>query len=193
MLDDPRIHHLRRVFETRPAGAEARPAAGREAAVALIVRPRAELEILLIRRAELHGDPWSGHVALPGGRRDPADADLLGTACRETEEETGIALQRDGSFIGALDEISPRTPLLPAIVIAPFVLAVPPDTRAVPNPREVQAAVWVPVPALRASSARSEIEVDLPDGAGRFPSLVYGDLVIWGLTFRIVHQFLELA
>jgi 8-oxo-dGTP pyrophosphatase MutT (NUDIX family) len=192
MEDDPRIGRLRRVFESRPARAMERDGVAREAAVALLVRSRSALELLLIRRAELQGDPWSGHVALPGGRRAPGDDDLLGTACREAEEEVGIDLGRTGRFIGALDEIAPSTPFLPPIVIAPFVLAVPPDTRARPDAREVQAALWVPVDALRDTSALSEVRVDLP-GGGRFPSLVYRDFVIWGLTFRILRQFLEVA
>jgi 8-oxo-dGTP pyrophosphatase MutT (NUDIX family) len=193
MLDDPRVIQLRSVFESRPAAAAARTPDAGEAAVALIVRPGPTLELLLIRRAELEGDPWSGHVALPGGRRDPGDGSLLDTAFREAEEEVGVPLRRVGSFLGALDEITPSTPLLPPVVIAPFVLAVPPATRAHPAPREVQAALWVPVDALREASALSEIMVELPDGAGRFPSLVYGDFVIWGLTFRILAQFLEVT
>ncbi|MGH7466016.1 MAG: NUDIX domain-containing protein, partial [Longimicrobiales bacterium] len=90
MLDEPRIARLRRAFESRPARAADRLPEQREAAVAILVRPRDALELLLIRRAELHGDPWSGHIALPGGRRAPDDADLLATACRETEEEVGV-------------------------------------------------------------------------------------------------------
>jgi 8-oxo-dGTP pyrophosphatase MutT (NUDIX family) len=135
MHDDPRIARQRRAFETRPALAPTRSPDLREAAVGLIVRPRDALEVLLIRRAELAGDPWSGHVALPGGRRAPDDPQLLDPACRETEEEVGVPQRRIGTFIGALDEVAPSSPLLPPIVVAPFVLAVPPDTTAVPDPR----------------------------------------------------------
>jgi 8-oxo-dGTP pyrophosphatase MutT (NUDIX family) len=190
---DPRIIQLRRVFETRPAAGVERTAEHREAAVALVVRPHTTLELLLIRRAELHGDPWSGHVALPGGRRDEADRDLLVTACREAEEEVGVPLHQLGTFIGALDEITPGSVLLPPIVVAPFVLAVPPETRAAPDGREVQAALWVPVDALRDATAMSEVLIDLPHGARRFPSLVFREFEIWGLTYRILHQFLELT
>lgn len=190
---DPRITQLRRVFETRPAAGVHRGDDHREAAVALVVRPHATLELLLIRRAEMAGDPWSGHVALPGGRREGEDDDLLMTACREAEEEVGVPLRHVGTFVGALDEITPGTPLLPPIVIAPFVLAVPPDTRTAPDPREVQAAVWVPVDALRDTAAVSEVRIALPQGTGRFPALVYRDFEIWGLTYRILSQFLELT
>jgi 8-oxo-dGTP pyrophosphatase MutT (NUDIX family) len=182
-----------RAFAGRPAAAVQRGPQHREAAVALVVRPRASLELLLIRRAELHGDPWSGHVALPGGRRAAADADLLVTACREAQEEVGLPLGQVGAFVGALDEITPTTPYLPPLVIAPFVMAVPADSRADPDPREVQAAVWVPVDALRESTALSEVMIELPDGNGRFPALVYGEFEIWGLTYRILAQFLEIT
>lgn len=190
---DPRLNLLRRSFEGRPAAGLPRSPGQREAAVALLVRPRSSLELLLIRRAESPGDPWSGHVALPGGRRERHDVDLLVTASRETEEEVGVPVQRVGSLVGALDELSPGSALLPSIVVAPFVLAVPPDTKAVPAPGEVQAAIWVPVDALASSAALSEVPIDLPWGQRNFPCLVYEDYVIWGLTYRILQQFLAVA
>jgi 8-oxo-dGTP pyrophosphatase MutT (NUDIX family) len=190
MLNDPRISQLRRTFESRPAAAADRAPDQREAAVALLVRPRQTLEVLLIRRAELHGDPWSGHIALPGGRRAGSDRDLLATACRETLEEVGIPVHRIGTFLGALDEVAPASHRIPPILVAPFVLAVPADTRAVPDPREVQAAFWVPIEALRDRNAATEILVDGDGGPLRFPSLRYEEYVIWGLTYRILQQFL---
>ena len=193
MVDDPRITRLRRAFENRPAAAVPRIAGQREAAVAVAVRPRDSLEVLLIRRAELDGDPWSGHIALPGGRRAAADADLLETACRETLEEVAVDARRVGTFIGALDEVAPSSPRLPPIIVSPFVLAVPHDTTAVPDPREVQAAFWVPVDALRDRAAASEITIPGDTGVVSFPSLTYADYVIWGLTYRILQQFLELV
>ncbi|HEX2167190.1 MAG TPA: CoA pyrophosphatase [Longimicrobiales bacterium] len=193
MLDDPRIAQLRRAFESRPASAAPRTPGLREAAVALLVRPRSALEVLLIRRAELHGDPWSGHIALPGGRRSAADEDLLATACRETLEEVSVPVERVGTFLGALDEVAPTSLRLPPVVVAPFVLAVPPDTDAIPDPREVQAAFWVPIDALLDQAAASEILIEADDGPLRFPSLTWEDYVIWGLTYRILLQFLEAA
>jgi 8-oxo-dGTP pyrophosphatase MutT (NUDIX family) len=192
-FDDRRIDQLRRALERRPAAATDRQPHEREAAVALLLRPREQLEILLIRRSVHEQDPWSGHVALPGGRREHGDRDLLHTAQRETEEEIGIPLARVGTFVGALDEVAPRNPLLPPLVIAPYVLAVPPATEAFPDRREVDAAIWVPLPALRGDDAVSEILIELNDGTRRFPTLVYRDYVVWGLTHRILVQFLELA
>src|SRR5262245_51926666 len=86
------------------------------AAVALILVPgHTGLETLFIRRAVRVGDPWSGQVGLPGGRRDPADVDLEHTAIRETREELAVDLGL-AERLGPLDDLSPRTQLLPPIV-----------------------------------------------------------------------------
>jgi hypothetical protein len=98
-----------------------------------------------------------------------------------------------GELIGTLDDVAPGTPRLPPIVISPFIVAVPPDTEAHPDLHEVAGAAWVPLAALRAEGAVSEILIELAEGSRSFPSLKYGDYVIWGLTHRILVQFLELA
>src|SRR5262245_33219350 len=93
-----------------------------EAAVALILREREDaVEALFIQRAVREGDPWSGQVALPGGRRDDGEADLAETVVRETREEIGIDLRTQGELVGALDELRPRTPVLPPVIVRPYV------------------------------------------------------------------------
>lgn len=191
--NDPRLARLRAALERRPARRAARSPGVHEAAVALVLRPRETVELLLIQRAIHESDPWSGHMAFPGGRRDPTDPDLIATAFRETSEETGVALARTGELIGALDEVEPSSPRLPPVLIAPFVTSVPPDTDAVPNPREVQATIWVPLSALRDESAATSILVRLEEGDLSFPALRYRHYEIWGLTRRILLQFLEIA
>ena len=161
--------------------------------MALLIRPRAELELLLIKRAIHERDPWSGHMALPGGRRDPTDDDLIATALREVSEEVGIVIDRERDFIGALDEVAPRTPRLPPISIAPFIFAVPRDVNTVIHTAEVETAIWVPLSALRDEEAASEILIELEGDSRSFPSLQFGEYVIWGLTHRILTQFLELT
>src|SRR5690606_242651 len=194
VVDDPRLALLRGALERRPAARVPRTPHTIGAAVALVLRPRESLELLLIKRAEHESDPWSGHIALPGGRRHPEDEDLLATAMRETAEETAVPLARIGRLLGALDEVEPTNPRLPPIIIAPFVLGVAPDTTAVPDPREVEAALWVPLDALRDPGAVSEILIELESGERRaFPSLRYGEHVIWGLTHRILTHFMRIA
>lgn len=192
-MHDARLELLKAALRSRQPVRIERTPDQREAAVALLVRPRADLEVLLIKRAERQSDPWSGHIALPGGRRSPGDADLTQTAFRETEEEIGIPLARVGELLGPLDDVAPRTPRLPPIVIAPFIVTVPRDAEPTPDGLEVDQALWVPVSALREPGAVSEILIELQEGHRAFPSLQFGEYVIWGLTHRILTQFLEVA
>ena len=163
------------------------------AAVAIVLRPGegGELELLLIKRAEFEGDPWSGHVALPGGRREPGDHSLADTAVRETWEETAIHIERTGQLLGALDEISPTNPMARRVVVRPYVAAVMPDVTIVESP-EVAAAFWVPLGALRAETSWINAEVQAHGVDLRVPAFAHGDYVVWGLTERILRAFLAL-
>jgi len=190
---DARLSVLEDTLRHRPASAAARGDDRKEAAVALLLRARADLELLLIKRAEHERDPWSGHMALPGGRRALEDSDLLATAFRETEEEIAVPLKRVGHFLGALDEVAPANPKLPPLVIAPFVVAVPENTVATANTAEVDFAVWVPLASLREPGAAGEILIQFEGGSRSYPSLRYGEHVIWGLTLRILKQFFEVV
>jgi len=193
MIDDPRLILLRKRLEQRPVSALERPVGTLEAAVTLVLRPRRELELLLIKRAPYEADPWSGHMALPGGRRESADNSLLATVLRETYEETSVNIRRDGGLLGALDEVHPQSTRLPSIVISPFVVGVPPETVAHPDEREVEAVLWIPLSALRHPDAVDQILVELEEGNQTFPAVRFGPYVIWGLTHRILTQFLEVA
>jgi len=60
-------------------------------------------------------------VALPGGRFEKTDKDLFDTAVRETKEETGVSLS--ATLIGVLDDLTPRSPTLPPVIVRPFVFS----------------------------------------------------------------------
>lgn len=161
-----------------------------QAAVALMLRTlEGGLEFLAIKRAEHERDPWSGHIALPGGRRDLADESLWATAVREAREEVGVDLVRAGRRLGQLDDVWPRTRRIPAIAITPFVVAVDSDTRARTN-SEVEYAVWVPLEIVVDEELRGTLRLDgLPNR--EFPTIEYGGHVIWGLTLGILRQLEE--
>ena len=164
-----------------------------EAAVAVILRASTELDVLLIKRAESERDPWSGHVALPGGRRDPEDANLTGTAIRETSEETGVELSSSGWPMGRLAQVAPSHPTLPPIAITPYVFGVPPEIKASAASPEVDRVLWVTLLVLFDPRTRGTTTIQLPAGPADFPCYWVDGHAIWGLTFRILSEFGDLA
>lgn len=160
------------------------------AAVLIVLRTdRDEPELLLIKRAAREGDPWSGQVALPGGRWQASDLSLEETAVRETHEETGLDLRQAGRLLGTLDDLRPRTALLPSIVVTPYVahLAVPAPLR--PN-HEVADAFWVAWSVLTDPSVDRISEVKARGSTWRAPSFVLGEHIVWGMTERILRQLI---
>ena len=162
------------------------------AAVAVLLHEGAEgLEALFIHRAERAGDTWSGQIAFPGGRREPADADLRATALRETLEEIGVDLTV-AEPLGVLDDMYPRTPVLPPVVVRPFVFGVaqrPPITLSA----EVQGAFWVAFRALAAPGAQREVTIHHRGVTRVLPAYVVENRTIWGMTERILTNLLSLA
>ena len=192
-LAHPRVARIARMLAERPGVVLDDPVA-RHAAVALILRlaDDGDVELLMIQRAVFPGDPWSGHIALPGGRREPEDASLEQTAIRETLEETGFDLSLHGHLLGTLDEVHPRTPRLPSLIIRPHVFIAPRDVTIVTS-AEVAEAFWVPLPMLAHPSATGEATFTDRGIERTERSFRLGQHVVWGLTERILRQFIGYA
>lgn len=186
----PEIERLRALLgRDRGRRIDAEPGVSR-AAVATVLRPRpaGDTEILLIRRTEDPRDPWSGHMAFPGGRADPTDPDLLSTARREAEEEVGLRLADDGvEVLGRLDDVQAmargqRAPL----IITPYVFLLDRDQPLVPNRREVEEAIWTELSPLWRGEASTTKRYELEGRTYELPGYRVGDRVVWGLTFHML-------
>jgi ADP-ribose pyrophosphatase YjhB (NUDIX family) len=157
------------------------------AAVAVVISGDAAPAILFVKRRERPDDPWSGHVALPGGFRSAADESSAKTAERETEEETGLNLVQLGERIGALDDVYPRSVRLPKVIVTPEVFTVrgrPP----VQAGAEVERAEWIEVEEVFDPANRRPLVLHLADSQLTFESIVVHSLTIWGLTERVLAQ-----
>jgi 8-oxo-dGTP pyrophosphatase MutT (NUDIX family) len=174
----------------RPATRIAR--AGRRAAVALVLREAAVgLDLLFIRRADDPRDPWSGQIAFPGGRSEPRDRDLEATAVRETLEETCLDLGLHGKRLGPLDEVQAMARMQRLdLAISPFVFRLTGPGEASAG-HEVGSVHWIGLDALLDEGARSTTEHEQNGAAVPFPCLRLGDVVIWGLTYRILTDLTE--
>jgi 8-oxo-dGTP pyrophosphatase MutT (NUDIX family) len=157
-----------------------------EAAVAIIIDPKHRNgSLLLIRRTERHGDPWSGQVAFPGGYKKEIDRTFLETAIREAHEEVGVELGRHR----ALGALSPLYSYTRHILIAPYVFELKGNIEVQLN-QEVAESFWVPLHQLsKIEVVKSEVQV--AEGKLVVNSYVYDRHVVWGLTFRIINVLLN--
>lgn len=166
-------------------------ASGRRAAVAVVVAAGAASdEILLVRRATFPGDPWSGHIALPGGSMELNDATLEETARRETLEETGLDL-RGSLCVAVLAAVTPQSKAAPLVSVSPFVFRYAGDKRVTTSPELVE-AWWVPVTEFERDDAWQDTKIMTADGfAIEARAFQLRGYALWGLTARIVDEFLK--
>lgn len=152
-----------------------------QAATALVVAPDRDgmLHFSVIKRVQRTGDPWSGQMALPGGKRDRDDASLAVTARRETYEEVGVHLPDP---IGALPPSRRRS--APG-TLATYVFALDTMPQLTPEPGEVAAAWWCPVTHLTDPTCHIRYQTN---GVSR-PAVGFADEPIWGLTYRTLITF----
>jgi 8-oxo-dGTP pyrophosphatase MutT (NUDIX family) len=155
------------------------------AAVAIMLFGDPAKRVLLIKRRESARDPWSGHVALPGGRREASDGSALDTLFREVHEEVGLDLREGARILGCLPPQAPAN--RPGMMVLPFVLELdgPPDVR--PN-REVETHFSVALEDL--PSLRCDTEVEVRGRTLHVPAFDVEGEVVWGFTYRVLEEFL---
>jgi len=154
-----------------------------QAAVAILIRPTPDdLEFFLVKRAEAPGDPWSGDMAFPGGKKTPGDRSLLDTVVREVREETGIDLEgfKTTGFMEPLFSSVRRS-----LYVQPIIYRLDETPQVLLND-ELTNYLWVPLTALRSSRAQATVK------GWEEPVFRVGDEVVWGLTYRMLEKILEM-
>jgi 8-oxo-dGTP pyrophosphatase MutT (NUDIX family) len=163
-------------------------------AVVLRASDRAHVpEVLFIERARHDNDPWSGHMAFPGGRIDPGDATDRAAAERETLEEVSVDLS-SARYLGRLSDLEGRHAGRPAeLVISAHVYHATETAPLRPN-YEVEEAFWFPLDAL--CDTRRHVGYS-PFGrpGSTMPGICVGDPerhIVWGLTYRFLELLFEI-
>jgi 8-oxo-dGTP pyrophosphatase MutT (NUDIX family) len=178
------------------ARAPAPAGAAIHAAVILLLRPDGtgdSAEILFIKRAERDGDPWSGHLAFPGGRAEARDATLLDVAVRETAEEVGIDVRIGGRLLGWLPSFHPLSARNSLLSVAPFVALAPDGAILNLQASEVETAFWMSLAALRHEGQSARVRHEIEGVSREWPAYPSPQGPIWGITARILSRFIELA
>lgn len=189
----PALARVKRALASRPPLRAERDEPFKEAAVALLLRATddGDAQLMLIRRSVREGDPWSGQIGLPGGRWSAGDESLERTALRETHEEVGLDALAHGEVLGELDDLRPRTPVLPPIIVRPFVVALHHVTPLVLSD-EVAEVRWVRVSELFLPATRIKTSVRVRDIQMKVDAYQIGDFTVWGMTERILATFAEI-
>ncbi|MCF6284682.1 MAG: CoA pyrophosphatase [Candidatus Hydrogenedentes bacterium] len=166
--------------------------AERVAAVAMVLRPGADggLEVLFMKRSEREGDPWSGQMAFPGGHVESSDTSIEAAARRECQEEVGLVLAPDMQ-IGRLSDIAGGRLRTFELAVCPVVYYCP-EPGALTHNYEVAATVWVPLSFLSDANNIEAYYYPLDPEQRPFSCFNYGPYTIWGLTYRILAQFMGL-
>lgn len=164
------------------------------AAVMMILKEiRDEMHMLFIKRPESEDDAFSGHMAFPGGKMVEGDRSKIDTAIRETLEEVGIDLKACGTVLGELDDVNPNNPRADNYIVTPYLSLLREEVALRPNLAEVESAVWIPVRHL---TDERNAKVRYRERYGRVVEdyvYSYENHIIWGMTGRIVHQFLSFS
>lgn len=182
-----------RLTEHRPEKKLLRRFMQRSAVAVILSLRQGKLHILMIKRAERKGDRWSGHMAFPGGRMDPGDANGFAVANRETEEEVGVRLSECANCIGRLSDIRarPRRGML-GMAVSPFVFRLEREVEFTPN-CEVAEVVWVPLEFLLDVSRRESMTWRRWGMNLELPCYMYEGRCIWGLSLMMLDELMDLV
>ena len=156
------------------------------ASVAVILDAAVRPRTLLIKRADLTGDPWSGQVAFPGGKAQPEDRTVRDTAIREALEEVGVDLLRDGEFMGYFDSFRTHTGSMDVI---PSLFTLKSEVSVVAN-AEVSSYKWIDILSLTSPASVTAHRLEFSGETMNMPAYRIDDYVVWGLTHRIISSLL---
>ena len=173
----------------------------KRSAVAIVLDKHASTDasILMIKRAEHKGDPWSGHMAFPGGRCEAFDKNGLATAKREMHEEVGFDIDDaghrllKGEWLGRLSDISTSRRITPrTMVVTPYVFSVAEKPLLEEN-YEVAETVWIPLSYFSDINNRSIHSIEYEQRKINLPCYRYDGKVIWGMSLSMIDEILRLA
>jgi 8-oxo-dGTP pyrophosphatase MutT (NUDIX family) len=151
-----------------------------------------DTEVLLIRRADRPGDPWSGHMAFPGGHHEPIDADLRETAVRETLEEVGLDL-RAHEYLGQLDEVAAMARgRAVGMTIAPHVFAVSDGPIVLRPNHEVAELLWGSLGRMFRGEVDATKEISYGGETMRLPAFLVQEQLVWGMTHGMLRSLFAL-
>ena len=141
--------------------------------------------ICFIRRAKWDGDPWSEHIAFPGGSR-LSDETALQTVRREVHEEVGVSLGEDAELTQLPQlriRLAGRERLLLLDAFVCHLTGPLPPLRCGP---EVASAFWTPVSDLWNAQNLDHLVLGDRGDVLVYPAVRLPQGVVFGITLRVL-------
>ena len=162
---------------------------GRKAAVAIVIYKdqNQNKKIVLIKRPVYSG-PHSGQIAFPGGKMDPEDSDLVGTAIRECYEEIGIQLTAS-NYIGPL---SPLHISVSSFLVHPYIFLLDLFPVFKPNEKEVIYLIHVALTDLLDEGLVKETLMGIRNEEIVVPYYDIQNEIVWGATAIMLAEFIAI-
>lgn len=147
--------------------------------------------ILMMRRAERIGDPWSGDVSFPGGKQDSFDASTRAAALRELQEETGFMADGQTTPIGRLsDRLTREHGRRRPMTVSPYVYRTEKAVHLVPG-AEAASLVWVPLSFFTDPDRKTRKTWRVGGLPLPAPAIDIGGPILWGLSLMIVNELMR--
>ncbi|NQS71197.1 MAG: CoA pyrophosphatase [Desulfobulbaceae bacterium] len=156
-----------------------------EAAVAAIVTAASDPEILVLKRKLHPQDPWSGHYAFPGGRKDPEDGNLFVTCLRETREECGISLSSE-CLVKKYPVQYAGNHLNRPVPVTTYLFEIPRKPVIVLERSEITCYEWMPLSFIADQASRVHLPMSRTEPQRLFPAIPATDGLIWGFTYGVL-------
>ncbi|MCP4681130.1 MAG: CoA pyrophosphatase, partial [Desulfobacterales bacterium] len=148
--------------------------------------------VMLVKRAEREGDPWSGHMAFPGGRMEKKDSNVYKATIREVEEETGLDLLMEAHYIGRLSDLLAKTHDRKSnMVLTAFIFSLEKEPEWHFN-YELLERVWIPLDYFKEPSNRKKMDWQVAGNSVQLPCYYFEERVIWGLTLSLIDELIKL-
>ena len=147
---------------------------------------RGEYYLLFTKRTQKVKD-HKGQISFPGGVKEGNET-LVNTALRECAEEIGLAVE-DAEILGELDD---AISLTSNYVISPFVALIPWPYHFKVSEEEIDELIEAPVSVFIDGACQCQEDETISGEVVNSYSYHYQGRVIWGVTARVLKQFLDI-
>ena len=165
------------------------PQTHRRSAVLILLYPQGKDAFFPLIKRPVYRGAHSGQIALPGGKMEPTDPDIIYTALREAEEEVAVNPEKV-SVLGKLSNLYIPTSNFLVTPILGFSEEIP---DFIPEVREVQRILPTALKSLFDEPLRQRKQLKIsPDLELDTPFFEIDQEMVWGATAMILSELIEL-